>query len=254
MSNKVYLDHHTATRPHPSSIEAMLPFYREHWGSIVSLHHMGRELTLPCEAATDSILELCGASGDHFHFFSSGAEAVAQVYLSHYFDVIRHTGKNHIVTSNVEEAPILMSLKRLEELDCSGKIVGVNAQGQITKEILSEALRPRTSLVSLSWANGLTGVIHPIADLAELCKEKGVMLHVDASYAMGKHYFLFEDLPIDYLTFEGSLLHAPKGTGGLLYKSKTPFSPPVSHMVGVPVGGVVALATALERSYLMFDH
>lgn len=255
MPNKVYLDHHTATRPHPAAIEALLPFYKEHWGSTVSPHQMGQELILPLENGTDAILELCGAAqGDRFHFFSSGAEAISHLYTSHYFDVIRQTGKNHIVTTNVEEAPILMSLKRLEELDCSGKIACVNAQGQITKEILAEALRPRTSLVSLSWANGLTGVIHPIADLAEVCKENGVMLHVDASYAIGKHYFLFEDLPIDFLTFEGSLIHAPKGTAGLLCKSKSLISPPLANMAGLSVGGVAALSTAIEKSGLMFDH
>jgi cysteine desulfurase len=255
MVGKVYLDHHTATRPLPSSIEAMLPFFRDHWGSTTAPHQMGQELFPALHRGTETILETLGAKEeDRFYFFSSSGDGVSHLYLSHYFDTIRHSGKNHIVTTNIEEAPVSMSLKRLEELGCGVKIVPVNAQGQLTKEALEEALRPRTSLVSMSWANGLTGVIHPIADLADACHAKDVRLHVDASYVIGKHYFRFEDLNVDFLTFDGSLLHAPKGTAGLLVKEKAQFSHPISSMMGTPVGGIAALAQALEEGGQMFDY
>lgn len=255
MVSKAYLDHHTATRPFSTSIEAMLPFFHDHWGSTTAPHQMGQELFPALEQSLESILDVLGAKDeDRFYFFSSGGEAIGQLYQSHYFDHIRNSGKNHIVTTNIEEAPVLMSLKRLEELGCGGKILPVNPQGQLTKEVLDEALRPRTSLVSISWANGLTGVIHPIADLAEACHAKDVRLHVDASYVIGKTYFRFEDLNIDFLTFEGSLLHAPKGTAGLIVKEKTLFSHPISSMAGTPVGQVAALAQALEEGRSMFDH
>lgn len=239
--SKINLDHHHATKPAAASIEAMLPFLLE-----------------PSEPAPNicaDILKFLGAKeGDKFYFFASGADAVDYVYQSHYFDVVRHTGKNHIVTTSSEEAHVMMSLKRLEELGCSGKRIEVNSQGQLTREMLGEAVNPRTSLVSLAWANRLTGVVHPIADLAECCRQKGVRLHVDASCAIGKQYFRFEDLHIDFLTFDGSLIHAPKGTAGLVVKAKTPFSPPVSSMVGAPVGLLAALAKGLEEGDQMFDY
>jgi cysteine desulfurase len=255
MAGKAYLDHHTATRPLPSVIQAMLPFLNEHWGSTTAPHQMGQELFPALKKATESILDQVGANQeDRFYFFSSNVEAISHLFLGHYFDHIRHTGKNHILTTNIEEAAALMSLKRLEEVGCAGKILSVNAQGQLTKERLEEALKPRTSLVSLSWANGLTGVIHPIADLAAACHAKDVRIHVDASYVIGKLYFRLEDLPIDFLTFDGSFIHAPKGTAGLIVKEKTLFSPPLSSMAGVPVGGIVALAQALEEGAVMLDH
>lgn len=255
MVGKVYLDHHTATRPFPSAIEAMLPFLKEHWGSTTSPHQMGQELFPALNKGTEAILDALGANlEDRFHFFSSNVDAVSHLFLSHYFDSIRHTGKNHILTTNIEEAPVLMSLKRLEEVGCAGKILPVNSQGQLTKEVLEEALRPRTSIVSLSWANGLTGVIHPIADLAAACQAKDVRLHVDASYVIGKLYFRLEDLPIDFLTFDGSFFHSPKGTAGLIVKEKTLFSPPLSSMAGIPVGGIAALAQAFVDNANMFDH
>ena len=254
MKGRVYLDNHTVTRPFPSAVEELLVFFREHWGSTASPHQMGQELFPALNKNTEIILASLGAQpGDRFYFFSSSAEAISHLYLSHYFDSIRHTGKNHILTTNIEEASVLMSLKRLEELGCTGKILPVNAQGQLTKDVLDEALRPRVSLLSLSWANGLTGVVHPIADLAEVCRARDMRIHVDASYVIGKFYFRFVDLPIDFLTFDGSLLHAPKGTAGLLVKEKALFSPPFSSMMGVPVGGIAALAEALERGASMFD-
>ncbi len=253
--SKVYLDHHTATRPLPSSVEAMLPFFREHWGSTTSPHQMGQELFPPLNQSTEEILRALGAlPEDRFYFFSSSGEAISHLYLSHYFEGIRQTGKNHTLTTNIEEASVLMSLKRLEDLGCHGKILPVNQNGQITKEVLDEALKTRTSLVSISWANGLTGVIHPIEELAEACRAKDVRLHVDASYAIGKLYFRFEDLPIDYLTFDGSLIHAPKGTAGLIVKEKAPFTAPFSMMMGASVGGIAALGNALSGGAEMFDH
>lgn len=255
MAGRTYLDHHTATRPTPSSVEALIPYFTDHWGSTVSPHQMGSELLSALHQGMKTIMETLGAKeGDRFYFFSSHAEAIHHLYFSHYFENIRQTGKNHIITTNIEEASVLMSLKRLEELGCSGKILPVNAQGQITKKILEEVLRPRTSLVSISWANGLTGVVHPVADIADACLAKGVCLHVDASYAIGKHYFRFEDLNVDYLTFDGSFLHSPKGTAGLLVKEKAAFSYPLAAMMGHPVGGIVALANALEENERMFDY
>jgi len=129
MVSRVYLDHHTATRPLASSIDAMLPFFREYWGSMMAPHQMGQELFPALNRGTETILDSLGAKkGDRFYFFSSSGEAISHLYQSHYFDQIRRSGKNHIVATSVEETPVLMSLKRLEELGCEGKILSVNAQ------------------------------------------------------------------------------------------------------------------------------
>lgn len=253
--HKAYLDNHTATRPLRPSVEAMFPFFRDHWGSTTAPHQMGQELFPHLSQFSDSLFESLGASAsDNFYFFHSSCDAIHHLFLSHYFDSIRNTGRNHILTTNIEEASVLMSLKRLEELGCHGKIMSVNEQGQLTKASFEEALNPRTSLISISWANGLTGVIHPIADIAEVCKAKNIRLHVDASYVIGKLYFRFEDIPIDYLTFDGSLLHAPKGTAGLLTKAKASSLSPFSSLMGVSVGGMAALSRALAENVDMFDH
>ena len=213
MKNRIYLDHHSATSVFPSALEKMNTFYRDPWV----------ESSLSFQQLSNEILKSLGDGGDSvFHFSSSGAEAINSAFCSHYFDTLRSSGQNHILTSQLENAPIFFSIQRLEELGCTAKLLYPNEQGQITKQMLLAAIKPRTGLLSISWAQGLTGVIHPLADLAEVCREKDVALHVDATYALGKIYFCLKDLPIDFLTFDGQLLHAPHGTGGIICKKESP--------------------------------
>jgi cysteine desulfurase len=255
MTELCYLDHHTATRPHSFAIERMVSFFREHWGAMHAPHKGGQDVHAQYKPALDILLDHLGARDeDHFYFCHSGAEAINAVFNSHYFDSVRESGKNHVLTTNIEEAAILSSLKRLEKLGCKEKILSVNPQGQVTKEMLEDQLGPRTSLFSLSWANGLTGVIHPIADLAEACREQGVRIHVDVSTVIGKLFFRFSDLPIDYVTFEGQLIHSPQGTAGLVVKSDVHFSPLITgdHTIFAP--GVAALSVAFQENERYFDH
>lgn len=251
----VYLDHHSATRPISSAIEKMLPFYREQWGVMTAPHFKGQELVCIYKKIQDQILECLGdKESSVFHFCASGAEAINSAFFSHYFEKVRQSGQNHILSTQLESAPILLSLQRLEEWGCATKLLSVNAQGQITKEMLLKALRPRTGLLSISWAQGLTGVMHPIADLAEVCQEKNIALHVDASHILGKLYFRLEDLPIDFLTFDGKLLHAPQGSGGIISKKNIPYTPLVVGDNAVPMALAAALAQALMENARTCDH
>src|ERR1700722_7365860 len=251
----VYLDNHTVTRPFSSVIEKMLPFYREKWGVSSASHYKGQELLFDDEQSKKQILKSLGDQEQSvFHFCASGAEAINNVFFSHYFETVRHTGQNHILTGQLESAPILFSLQRLEEFGCATKLLCPNAQGQINKDILLKAIRPRTGLLSLSWAQGLTGVIHPISDLAEICLEKNIAFHVDASPILGKLYFRLEDLPIDFFTFDGRLIHSSQGTGGLITKKKTPFSPLITGNTSPPISGMIALEEALHQNAHLCDH
>lgn len=251
---EVYLDHHSATRPLPDVVEAMLPFWGRYWGSTTSMHQKGQELFAPMQESIDQLLAALGASPrDRIYFFSSYAEAMSHLFFSYYVDNMRSSGKNHVLTTSNEEAAILMSIKRLEELGCLGRILPVNSEGLLTVEALKQEIKPRSSLLSLAWANGLTGVIQPIESLASQCKSEGMHVHVDASYAIGKVPFCLRDLPIDFLTFDGGVLHAPKGTAALIVKADADLPPPLSTMTGLCVGGLVALSKAVCESMERMD-
>lgn len=172
---------------------------------------------------------------DDFVFTSSGAEAVNHVILSTFFDVTRPTGKNHFLTSTINEAPSIMAIGRLDQLGCVGKMVPVSKQGSIKAETLAESITPRTALVSIDWANGLTGVITPVGEIAKLCKQRAIALHLDATHILGKLFYEMDDIGANFITFNGDQIHAPKGTGGLWIKAGTKCSPFI--LGGIEQGG-----------------
>lgn len=226
MANGIYLDNSMTTRPSERAISKLLPFLSDKWGVPSAPHACGQELYPAMEDALKAIYSMIGAKEkDHFVFTSSGAEAVNHAIQAAYFDLTMHSGRNHFITSAIDEAPSIMAIGRLEELSCSGKMVSPNKEGKITPDAIIAAMTPRTALVSLSWVNGLTGVINPVAEIAAICKERGVPLHLDITHALGKLYFNSEELGASFLTFNGDHLHAPKGTGGLWIKEGVRCSP-----------------------------
>ena len=142
---------------------------------------------------------------DHFIFTSSGAEAVNHAVFAAYLDITRKTGKNHFVCGSIDEAPAIMSMSRCHELGCVHEMAPANREGVVTAKAVAEALTPRTAMVSISWANGLTGVVQPVAEIAEVCRERGVLFHVEATHVLGNGYFTLESSGADLLSFEGGL-------------------------------------------------
>lgn len=250
----IYLDHHSVTRPCGSAVERMMPYLQEHWGASISPHHLG--------APYQALFDFFGASSkDRFVFTSSGAEAINQVFWSIFLEISRKTGKCHFIISCVEDAPMMQSVKRLEELGCTIKIAPVNGQGQIDVEQLASLINPRTALISVTMAHGLTGVIQPIEEIALLAKEKNVCLHVDATYSAGKYPVSFSDLGAHYLTFSGDRIHAVKGSGGLFAKAGSPLVPLIvggAEQEGFRGGAFdvpsfMALCAALTQASLYLD-
>ncbi|MDP1835500.1 MAG: cysteine desulfurase family protein [Chlamydiales bacterium] len=226
MLKSIYLDNSATTRPSPDAIGKMLPYLSEYWGVPSQPHQMGQRLLPALDEAYKAMYALLGASDkDTIIFTSSGTEAVNHVVQSVYFDVTRTTGKNHFVTATIDEAPSILTMGRLEQLGCVGKMATVTTGGYVTAQAVADAISPRTALVSLSWANGLTGVINPVSEIAKLCKDRGILLHLDASHVLGKLYFELSEIGADFITFNGDTIHGPKGSGGLWIKEGVKLSP-----------------------------
>jgi len=219
MAKGIYLDNSMTTRPSDKSIAKMLPFLTENWGVPSAPHQMGQELFFAMEESYRSIYSMLHAKEtDHFVFTSSGSEAVNHLFLSCYHDITDPTGKNQYICSTIDEAASLMSLSRLRNMGSVIRMIKPDSSGQITAESIADTITPRTALVSLSYANGLTGVINPVLEIAELCKKRGIPLHLDATHILGRIFFDLEEISPTFLTFNGDNLHAPKGTGGLYIK------------------------------------
>jgi cysteine desulfurase len=257
MISSIYLDNNTTTRPSEQAVAKMLPFLVERWGVSSAPHQRGQQLFPAIDEALRGVYALLGArENDSIVFTSSAAEGTNQVILSSYFDVTVHTGKNQMITSTIDEAPSIMAIGRLEQLSCVGKMVPPDSTGRVTAQAISEAMTPRTALVSISWANGLTGVINPIEEIYDLCKKRGVHLHLDASHILGKLFCEWEEVPAHFLTFNGDSIHALSGTGGLFIRSDVKCSPLIlggieqgCHRAGnFSVAGLVALGQASREA------
>lgn len=226
MTSLIYLDNSTAARPSEKVISAMMPYWTTYWGSPTTPHQKGQELYPFLVEFYHTLYTFIGAKeDDHLILTSSGAEAVNHVISSVYRDITLSTGKNQFLTSQADEAASIMAISHLEPFGCVGKMIEVNSQGIVTAQALADALSPRTALVSLSWANGLTGVLQPVAEIANLCQQRGVRLHLDATHVLGKIFYELEEINPDYLTFNGDQLHAPRGTGVLYIKQGKNCSP-----------------------------
>jgi len=258
MKSPIYLDNATQTPISNHLITQILPFMRRHWQSIAAPYIEGKEPFTTLQKTLREIRDFIGANDqDHFQFCHSSTEAISKVYSSVYTDCIAQNGKNHILTTETEETSIQLLGENFEKIGVYQKTVPLNENGQVTEEALEKAITPKTGFFSLSWANGLTGVIQPIWELGALCRKKEILFHVDASNILGKLYFKFQELPIDYLTFEGTLIHGPKGSGGLFIRSGIEFSSRLSKEIekaDLNLPAFIGLGIAIEELSQTFDH
>ncbi len=187
---------------------------------------------------------------DLFFFYASQEEAISQLIFSFYFERSLKEGKNHFIASEMESAPILLALKRLEDAGCFVSLVPVDERGQLKKEELKKAISPKTALVCLSWAHPLTGVIQDIETIASICKN--VPLFLDASDSLGKIPFCFEDLKVDFLTVAGDQIHS-LGGAVLLIKQDQEFIP-LYQKYASNVRMLASFVAALRQSSLYLDQ
>jgi len=261
--SSIYLDNSTITRPSEQTISRMMPFFTTMWGVPSAPHQKGYELHQSLTESFKTLYQFVDAhENDQLVFTSSGAEAVNHVIQSVYRDMTITTGKNQFITSCIAEAPAIMAIERLEHLGCIGKLIPVNGQGLITAKALSETISPRTALISIPWADGLTGVIQPLNEISDICKQRGILLHIEATHVLGKLFFELKDIQADFITFNGDQLHAPKGTGGLYIRQGVKCSPFISggsDQAGLRAGSInmpslVALANAAKESLENRDY
>lgn len=238
MSDWMYFDNHFLTVPDPEIAHFMARDYQNHW----LFREEKRNLV------EKRLVELLGASSQEHFFLTSGRyESNFLLLFSHYMDFIRETGRTHILTLENEHPSILQPLQYLEKFEVQGKFLPLNHHGQLEPEALIEAIRPRSSLLSISWANELTAVIQPIAELAEVCEKNDVRFHVDASCVIGKLPFQFTEIPVHFLSFDGQLLHCPAALGALIARKEYPLSPLYFSEEKRPVAEYAALGVALEK-------
>lgn len=257
----IYLDHLTLAPPSSRVLKAWEEGRQLFDYDVTAPYQMGGQLSARIDQSIDALYELVGASAnDRFFFAESEARLSSDVMMSLLIDEMYHTGKNHLIAPATEKASILRVMDRLKEIGCTFTLLEVDQAGQISVQALEKAVTPRTALLAMSWVDGLLGTIRPVWDLAEFCRERGIITYIQASEIFAKLFFRFQDLPIDYLSFSGELIHAPKGTAGLFVKkgSKAPvISYPLGSRMATFEGGhpadVIALGEAAAELLDLMD-
>jgi Cysteine sulfinate desulfinase/cysteine desulfurase and related enzymes len=214
--NLVYLDNAAATRLDERVPEAMKPYFFDVYA--VATSQFGYSIGLDAREALDNarirIAAALGASPDEF-IFTSGDTESSNLAIKGVALALGEKKGRHIVTTPIEDFPVLHSVRALERQGFRATYVRVDETGRVDLDHLRESLTPETILVSIQTANQEIGTLQDIRTIAEICREKGVLFHTDATHAFTRVPLDVREIPVDLVTVSAHTIHGPTGIGGL---------------------------------------
>lgn len=247
----MYLDHAATAPPRREVLEAMWPWLTEHFGNPASHHELGVMADRALTEARQRIAARLGVHASEIVFTSGGTESDNAAIKGLAWASERG---RHIVVSAADHPAVLESARAMVRFGHEVTELGVDSDGLVAPDDLAAALRDDTAVVSIHLANNEVGTIQPIADLAAVCRDRGVPFHTDAVQAAGWLSLAVPELGVDAMSIAGHKLGTPKGIGALYVSHRVPIEPLI-HGGGQQdgarsgtqnVAGAVGLETALR--------
>ena len=259
----IYLDNNSTTPMDPRVLEAMTPYFLEHYGNAASRNHpFGWEAEEAVDYAREQVAKLIGADPKEI-IFTSGATEGDNLAIKGVFEMYASKG-NHIITATTEHKAVLDTCKHLEKIGGEVTYLQVKADGLIDLKELEAAIRPTTILIAIMYANNEIGTVQPMREISAIAKKNGVLLFSDAVQAVGKIPVDVNKDGIDLMAFTAHKMYGPKGIGALYVRRKNPRVKVTAQMDGgghergmrsgtLNVPGIVGFGKACELCRLEME-
>jgi cysteine desulfurase len=259
----IYLDNNSTTPMDPRVLEAMTPYFLEHYGNAASRNHpFGWEAEEAVDYAREQVAKLVGADPKEI-IFTSGATEGDNLAIKGVYEMYASKG-NHIITATTEHKAVLDTCKHLEKTGGEVTYLQVKRDGLIDLKELEAAIKPTTILIAIMYANNEIGTVQPIREITAIAKKHGVLFFTDAVQAVGKIPVDVNKDGIDLMAFTAHKMYGPKGIGALYVRRKNPRVKVTAQMDGgghergmrsgtLNVPGIVGFGKACELCRLEME-